>query len=644
MSISLKRFQAAESDFTQTGRLRAKVTVPGLVGFTDLAHSKVVFEMTPTVESGGNAMPWPVTFTQPTGRSNADFAPKQAMVGAQALIKNTRVVSREYGLLNEQRHQNVISSNLDWYLKSRDEEDQSDVFGNTISGNYGRRSNFVADSPFYTTTVPTVVGTAVTNPAVLHEASIPIDWKHIDQFAQIEQFPNIMVGDIDYHIEFEDQIDVIQLAESPINVITITNANSGAAGEMPALITDRTRSQIVHPILEGEQVFIRFMEGGNLRQSFVKVASVATNGNNLLFTVTPSIAGLGNASACTGIAIYYGPRIRAGLGPFNASNVAAVAANGWVGSAANPLVFPAFYGADVANTNPIDYSKCPFAVGQYICMHYVQANNASTHEYVLVEQLNVIAGVNAPVGLQVITSEPAPNTFTVDAVSSIQVSIPDHDGGGDPFTCSWTVNDVYAQMNVLNLMPQQQQDIRRAIQAGVQIPWMEQRLMQKSISEASTVTATLELLPNTVGLAILTPRTLELVSTFDGCTSYRIALDGNEVTNRDIVCGMWTTNRSIHNYLLKQYYANIGSSLKKYDASWMSRAAVGYIYAGAAISELDVNTHSFFPLVVPKKQDYTQLQIQLFTGGAGTMSDKSVFYVSTIERVLQFKDGRVSVF
>ena len=640
MSISLRRYQADESEFTKSGRRRAMITIPGSIGYTDLSESKVMLEITPTVttDAGVTPVPWPVTFTQPTGRTNADYSSKASVTGAQALIRNARVVSRDHGLMNEQRHQNVISTNLDWYQSSRAQEEEKNLFGNTLSNNYGRQSNFVAASPFFSYKQPNAANTTQDQLGVVHQATIPVDWKHIDQFAQMRQFPNAAVGDIDYHIEFEDQIDVIQLAESPVNVKTITNANSGAAGQMPALVTDRDRSQIVHPLSVGEQVYIRFIEGGNVKQSFCRVATIAENGTHFEYTVTPAIAGLGNNSACEEIAIFHGSAIQAGARAYYPTNIAAnnIAANGWAGDANNPLVFDNFFGTDTVN-NPVDYTRNPFVPGQFVCLHYTtedaNANAAYAHVYTTVASVSIANGANGqPVDMQLVLDEPANNPFIANKpVTDMVVSIPDHAADGNPFAVDWTINEVYLQMNVLNLQQQQQENARKALQEGLQIPWLEQRLVQKHMSQTTTLAEVIELLPNCLGVAVLTPQNLQLASEFDNCQSYRFALDGKDTTDRDIPVGMWTSNRSLHDLQLKRYFANMGKPLMKYDAPWINRSAT-----------LDnTNTMSFYPLVVPQKEGYTVLQLQLFSTNA--MSEKNIFFVSTHERMLQFKDGRVQV-
>ena len=118
MSIQIKRIQSNESgDFNpQGGRTRAHIEVPGSIGFTDLANSHVILRSKPTIDNGSKVSNvLPCYFAQPSTSEPTDPV---AISGGQAVIKNARVTAKDHGILNEQRDQNVISANLDWYTKS----------------------------------------------------------------------------------------------------------------------------------------------------------------------------------------------------------------------------------------------------------------------------------------------------------------------------------------------------------------------------------------------------------------------------------------------------------------------------------------------------------------------------------------------
>jgi hypothetical protein len=134
-------------------------------------------------------------------------------------------------------------------------------------------------------------------------------------------------------------------------------------------------------------------------------------------------------------------------------------------------------------------------------------------------------------------------------------------------------------------------------------------------------------MPNTVGVSVLTPQNLSLVSGFDNCNRYRFALNGKETTNQDIQVGSAVVaGRQIHNVLLREHLLNIGKQLKKYDAP-------KFCY------EIDVvsATHAMYGLVVPMVPAETIMQLQLFADSA--MASKNIYFVMHVQRVLKLGAG-----
>jgi hypothetical protein len=746
MSVQIRRFQGEESEFTKAGRRRAQVCVPGSIGYSDLSESKVMLEMEVVVAApNGNAnvndIPHPVTFTQPSNRTNnTTYSSPQGVVGPQALIKNARVKSRDHGLLNEQRHQNVLSSNLDWYQKSRAQTNEASLFGNTLSGNYGINSRTKQpESPFLMVKKPSPGGGQVSDanePATERRtAMIPVDWKHIDQFASIQQFPNVAVGEIDYHIEFEDQIDVVCPAEQAVYVMTCDDraAVGGTIGSTnDGIATSAQRSYFNYIPVVGEQVYVDcyFEDTGSRYRGFHQIAAVGESGNAFDIELNPFISCPTATEQVTNITMYRGPGVRAGITAYQPANIAAVALNTGIypGGAGNELRLVDFFGEDAVADCPKNYDNNPFYVGAWV--HYSLTEPEGRVSYwAKITSMEVVAavggntqlvdlklGLSAPLDANgtaiapnpyaggVATTNtlvagtgyaPAPgnlanvattggtgtgctvditidgggtitavtvnqmgNGYTVgdtltvtggnadatfdvatlgvtnNAISDIILGFSDHTSDLQAFEATWTVKEIYAQMNVLNLTPPQQEQARKAVQAGLQIPWMEQRLVQKNMTSTTNFADVTELLPNCAGVAVLTPFNLELVSSFDSCEQYRFALDGKEVTDRLIEVRDWYNGeRSLHNHFLKKYFGNLGKSLYKYDAPWTSMEES----SGTG----DNRTHAFYPLVVPQKPDYTVMQLQLFSTNA--MAEKNVFVVSSHQKMLTFRNGMVSV-
>ena len=108
MSIKIKRYPANNSEFLQSGRTRTQIDIPGGVGLTDLTQSDIVLDMQVncyTTSAKTTSVLLPCTFGN------------NEMVGSESILRHSRVVSRDNGLLNERRHLNVIDANLDWYTK-----------------------------------------------------------------------------------------------------------------------------------------------------------------------------------------------------------------------------------------------------------------------------------------------------------------------------------------------------------------------------------------------------------------------------------------------------------------------------------------------------------------------------------------------
>ena len=234
MSIKIQRIQSREAGpFQKTGgRTRCHIEVPSSVGFSDLENSHMVFRMKANVTDGnGTSTLLPAFIAQPKmaaarGSNVTNNVPIDVQ-GAQALIKNSRCVSDEYGELNSQRDQNVISANLDAYT------DYSSCLTAKNSFNAGGSANL---DPNESSRLPVgmflrparpramdAAGSVASNPnaggiqqnsrAITAEVRCPL--KHVDRLADgTRQFPNISAGNITYRIEFEEVRPVMSLGQA----------------------------------------------------------------------------------------------------------------------------------------------------------------------------------------------------------------------------------------------------------------------------------------------------------------------------------------------------------------------------------------------------------------------------------------------
>ena len=619
MSIKIRRYQADESGFTFTGRNKTKVTIPGNVGITDPTQQHLTLDMHVDVLEGANTMLYPATFGQ-----------RGQVVGAQCLIRNTIVTSREHGLMNERRHLNVIDSNLDWYLTSRSKEDQRSIFGHVNNKNYGHDTgSLLPDNPWLLYNLPPTDApvSAFTTSAVKRRANIPVAWKHIDQFASMSKFPNIAIGDLDYNIEFENQIvsmTPVQMATHADKIDSRSAVASLIGTAAAPLLTSRAPSQFNRKPMPGDQVSFRFIESTSGVARVDKLAVIATvTETSTAYSIT-LVAGLATSQATEAVTDIY--MFTGILSPYTCDDCTPTldpvgGVNYQVGVANSPLVIPSIYPNGSSSRH-----MCPLYVGAPIV---VTGNIADTgyNGYFTVASLR-------PNGtdLEVVLDTPLNVGTVATDLEDIRVAWRDHSEAQALFTVNWTIDDVYANIHEIQLPPSELQKTLNDLRDGRSFAWLDQRLLQQTVTATSTMTQVIELQPNCYGVTLLTPQTLELLSGFDGCTSYRFALDGKEQSSRDIVCGTDpTAGRQGHNYLLQKYFKNLGQALAKYDANF-------YDYG----SPDDKRTHAMYPLVTPFIPRQQTLQVQLFAG-SNTMTGKSLFFVSTHERLLNISNGRVTV-
>lgn len=630
MSIKIRRYHADESEFTFTGRNKTKVTIPGNVGFTDGTQNQLILDMHVDVKEGQNTVLYPAT-----------FGLRGQVVGAQSIIRNAVVTSREHGLMNERRHQNVIDSNIDWYLTSRSKEDQRSVYGHINNKNYGHDAgSLLPDNPWLLYNLPPTDDPtdAFTTAAVKRRAEIPVAWKHIDQFASMPKFPNIAIGDLDYNIEFENQIvtmSPVEMAVMADEIANLTAVDSKVGTAAAPLITERARSQFNRPPQPGDQIALRFVETvGGARVDRSGIIATVT-GSGVAYAIT-LVGGLEIASVTgdlTSVVMYRSMRAADGavIGPYFVNPATALidpvapGTDYQVGVTGAPLILPNIY----PNSSNDNKHMCPLYVGAPI---HVSANVGAVvyKGYFKVASLrpngaNLEVILDAP--LVVGAVDPG-----LSGVLNVRLAFVDHSAAHELFTVTWTIDEVYAKMHEIQMQPAQLDETLKKLRDGQEFAWLDQRLLQQTVTETSTMTQVIELQPNCYGVALLTPQTLELLSGFDGATSYRFALDGKEQSTRDIVCGTDpTTGRQGHNYLLTKYFQNLGQALSKYDANY-------YDYG----SPDNMRTHAIYALVTPFLPRQQVLQVQLFAGNH-TMASKNLFFVSTHERTLKISNGRVTV-
>jgi len=634
MSIKLKRYHANESDFKATGRNRTEVNVLSDIGFTDLTSSRAVADMHIDVLQGTTPVTLPATF------GNGE------MVGAQSLIKNTRTVSQKFGLLNEKRNQNVIHSNVDWYLKSRAQEDAESVFGASTNVNYGfDRLSGLPDSPFVSYVRPVATEDGVTTPSSTRRAEIPIELKHVTDFASIAQFPNI-VSDLTFNVEFEDTIPVVAPAKMP-NAAPVPCDNRAAVGSLighaaapltlsPNVNTGYWRAPKLGDICTA--IYNQADPDGQIWtpddiEAHNEIVSVTQVGNKYVVVLSNGFPTIGATSDVTEIFLYYtSPNDQHELNSQpNVPVAEPIAEPADVGTALNPLVFTPNSAGGLSTVkdggitdNDVAFGSCPWYVGAPVTMMLyddVEAPSITRLE-TTITALNVAENGNLEVIL---------DTAVTVTVGAPFISLCYRDSyDGVKFTCNWNIDEFYLELFKINLLPSQIEKAIAALEKGLEIPYVDQLLVQKNMQSTTVHSETLQSPPNTIGCSLLSPNNLTLLSHFDNLSNYRWSLNGKEVTNQAIVVGGSGAGRQIHNIMLKSHFGNMGLALKKYDAP-------NVCYT----TSQDMH-HSLIPVIIPMVPAETLVQVTLVANDA-QMSSKNLFFVFHINRVLKVSKGMVKV-
>lgn len=630
-AIKVKRFHADQSNFTKTGRNRCEVQVPASVGFTDLTQSKVILDMHVDVLEGSEVVNVPVTW------GNAEM-----VGGAQAMIKNSRVQSAQNPSFKlERRSANVIDANLHWYTKSRAQEDQESLQGWSTTQAYGiDRSSELPDCPFIIYNRPTAQGQTATTAAYSRRAEIPVAYSHIDNLGSMSQFPNAAIGDLTYTLELEDQVDTVFLAQMPSRA-AVACSNRAAVGsrlgsESAPLTLTKPVAQYWRVPKVGDMCQVYYENTTNagyktpLTSNSDEIISVTVVDGKYVVALKTGFATTGATDACTQIYLFYyaaNEMFSVGAPNIPVAGTITADAGGLAGSADAPLVFAINTPGGLVATSaaaavtPDCLASCQWYPGQPVSLIGVPGGGGNNPT--LVETMVSSVKVNGT-NLDVVLADPldvgigntliAPSLAHRDSKNNVK------------FTCTWYIDEIYLELLQLQLTPAQMDKVTKQL-SSIEMPFYDQLLIQKNMPACSIHTDVISLMPNCVGLSVLTPQNLSLVSGFDGAARYRFALNGKETTNQDILVGdAASTGRQIHNILLREHFANMGKQLKKYDAPKVC-------YANPDTTA----THAMYGLVVPQVPQETICQLQLFSNG--TMANKNIYYVQHIERVLKFGAG-----
>jgi hypothetical protein len=648
MSVKIKRFQANESDFTRFGRTRTQIEVPGSIGITDLTASKIVCDMHAETLENGVPINIPVSF------GNGQ------MIGAQSLIRNARVHSRQHGLLNERRQQNVLSANLDWFSTSRAGEDVKSLTGSSTNASYGiSRVNSIPDSPFVLCDRPTAVNVVADKMPIGRRAEVNIPWRHIDNMSTMAQFPNMAVGDLTYTIEFEDQIECMFPARMPtragvqaLNMAAVASKIGLPAS--PITLLPSVSSGYHRPPKVGDIVYAAYWQETSNAKSFLAQQDVITDVSVVAGKYVVIVADGFSTTAATEDVVtlslfYYGAQE---TNPTNVNydgdNVipqgknCIANASFEIGAADSPISFNVGSAGGITLTNNTitadALASCIWYVGAPVQLTLVLASGNETDQVLVhnahIETLKVATGGTLEVVLDVPADVNEAMTITSLALCHRDVFNTSTDNTSQKrITTSYVIDEVYLQMSQINLLPSQMTSVVNAMK-NVSIPFIDQMLIQRNCPTTSAHTEVISALPNTIGLAVMTPQNLTFLSGTDGVAYYRFSINGRNTTNQDIYVGSaQDVGRSIHNVLLKQFFGNMNKPLLKYDAPLESYATVS----------AQTETHHIYPLVLPAVPDESIVQVQLFCNDGDSMNNKNIFYLFFRARQLVLSNGMVSM-
>lgn len=325
MSIQIKRIQSNESgDFNpQGGRTRAHIEVPGSIGFTDLANSHVILRSKPTIDNGSKVSNvLPCYFAQPSTSEPTDPV---AISGGQAVIKNARVTAKDHGILNEQRDQNVISANLDWYTKSSSAMEAHNTFvGGGNMPNTPNTNGLPLRSPYIRYVKPVAVGEQVgvgalnadaelNNYSELVQTEIRVPMKHIDRLAEsVRQYPNLAVGDQTYRVELEDVKTVFMVQEVVSLALQDVTADSSLIGSDAAPLKYKwendesvlSKNLDMQPFYTNMPVEVSYTDSAGAKTHSDRIKKLKVNATGEVEIVLETAAPTAGATdACTAVSI-----------------------------------------------------------------------------------------------------------------------------------------------------------------------------------------------------------------------------------------------------------------------------------------------------------------------------------------------------
>lgn len=294
MSFRVTRIPAIESGPWDTRRNKATVVLPADAGIVDLDSTRLMCrtKVTCSLVAEGerqNDVPFPVGFGYCDGT--------QVARSAHCLIKTVNSRSSALGILLPSRpYQNVLTSHLEAYTRSRSGMRADTLFGRCVTKWYNRDAfSGIPGSIFFypekfTVGEPSIVGPLMVTP------EIPIPMYCLDSRARgMRQYPCAVFGDEPYSVEFEDHLTLVSALQGPAN-IPVNNITSDAGNLIgtaadPLILTGVADINEI-PLWSNQFIHISFTPDGHPEQQLdVKIVSITFTAGNVCQVVVEQIDG-----------------------------------------------------------------------------------------------------------------------------------------------------------------------------------------------------------------------------------------------------------------------------------------------------------------------------------------------------------------
>ncbi len=636
MSVRIRRVRADRTGILSTD-LNPSFThkIYRTMGILNLAESEVVWQMRFTVSDNTAGAEVPLAYPVTPGRDGQ-------MIGYQALVRNSTVVSENSGVLNKSLYQNIYHTNTDWYLKSRAREDCDSYGGTSTNRNYGKGwADRIPDCPFvlYTGARPTdAAGTWAITPAQMESNEIRFPYKHIDQFGQFEEYPIIASGNQYTTIQLENQIRVMYPAMMPTTFTECLDVASvaGVVGAVAnPLITTRVSSEFNRIPKAGDAVTFFAQSAAAVIPiiATTTIAAVTTAGPGAAYSIvlTTPVATANNVSR---VILYYGD-----FGPLAAqacypvANMNSTAAS-VIGTQAAPLVISNFWGG--ANQASIAFNRdCPFYVGCPVVVTGARGNftigDAARGGFTTVAGL-ARTGVNG-VDLSIFLTTPVPCGGAAAAITNIRISHRDYRTNDNRlFTIGWTLDEPLLELHSIQTTPSKMEEMRQKL-SNLKLDYLEWDMPQYQMATGNEFERSWHIPPYCLGWHLMTPMPLTLVSGFNTMANYMIDIQGEPILavgsipvgNGDRV------PRGIHNHMVNRYFNNMQKYVSKYDAQSTDYRRID-----------DNATHAIYPCITPIVPTQQMMKLRMQTNGNAFPTMTGYFANHTLGQLV-FGNGTMRV-